>query len=478
MPTQLQNPGVYIQELKPFPGSIIAAETAIPAFIGYTSIAAYQGKNLINIPTKVTSLAEYETFFGTAFTSQFTVKADFSVKIKDNHSFHLYNSIRLFYANGGDACYIISVGTYNNKRNGLPIDEQLLIQGLNTLVNNYEPTLIVIPDAIILGESCYSKVYIPVLAHCASMQSCFAILDLVKPQTESDTANIISGFRERIGQNDLSYGAAYYPWLQTHIVTPNEVTFQNIDNLINLDKLLPEPKAKDLITRYETLANPTDEDKNQYHISLGNASPVYLKILESIRLQLNLLPPSGAMAGIYTTVDNTNGIWQSPANVMLNSVDMPNINISDSTQEPINVDPKTGKSVNAIRNFSGRGTMVWGARTLDGNSMDYLYINIRRTLIMIEQSLKTGARILIFEPNDATTWITMKSAMTSFLNDLWKQGALMGASPNDAYDVQIGLGSSMTSADISDGVLRVRLNIAVSRPGEFITITFEQTQAK
>jgi len=95
--------------------------------------------------------------------------------------------------------------------------------------------------------------------------------------------------------------------------------------------------------------------------------------------------------------------------------------------------------------------LVWGARTLDGNSQDWRYINVRRTLIMIEQSLKLACSAYVFEANDSGTWITIKSMINNFLDNLWKQGALAGAVPEEVFDVQIGLGTTMTPNDILDG---------------------------
>ena len=95
---------------------------------------------------------------------------------------------------------------------------------------------------------------------------------------------------------------------------------------------------------------------------------------------------------------------------------------------------------------------------------------------MIEQSLKLAARSFVFEPNDSGTWVTMKSMMNNFLTNLWKQGALAGAVPEQAYSVQVGLGITMTPVDILDGILRITVLVAVVRPAEFIVITFQQQQ--
>ena len=167
------------------------------------------------------------------------------------------------------------------------------------------------------------------------------------------------------------------------------------------------------------------------------------------------------MAGLYTAVDSSRGVWKTPANVSVNMVNAPSVDISSEQQEDLNVDVMAGKSINVIRTFPGIGTLVWGGRTLDGNSQDWRYINVRRTLIMIEQSLKLSARAYVFEPNDANTWVTVKCMMNNFLTNLWKQGALAGAVPEQAFDVQIGLGSTMTATDILDGKMLISVKVAI-----------------
>ena len=162
----------------------------------------------------------------------------------------------------------------------------------------------------------------------------------------------------------------------------------------------------------------------------------------------------------------------------MNEVISPAIKISHHEQEDLNVGALSGKSVNAIRTFPGVGTLVWGGRTLDGNSLDWRYINVRRTMIMFEQSIKHALQAYTFEPNDANTWVRVKSMIENFLTDKWKQGALAGAAPSDAFDVQVGLGMTMTSLDILEGKMLVTVKLAVVRPAEFIVVTFEQQMTK
>jgi uncharacterized protein len=215
----------------------------------------------------------------------------------------------------------------------------------------------------------------------------------------------------------------------------------------------------------------------QLNKTLNAVSSVYPSILRVLQKKLNMLPPSSSMAGVYTMVDNTRGVWKAPANLSLSGVISPTVNITNEDQEDLNVTTQ-GKSINAIRSFVGEGVLVWGARTLDGNSLDWRYVNVRRTMIMIQESVKQASKACVFEPNVANTWVTLKSMIRNFLTSVWKRGGLAGASPDDAFGVFVGLGETMTADDILEGILRVSVLLAISRPAEFIEITFEQQMQK
>ena len=488
-------PGVNIEDQNAFPNPVVAVQTEVPVFIGYTDMAERNGESLARKAVRITSIAEYSAFFGKGFKSKFVIadsepnqkevtftidKTEKVLKFKENNTFYLYHAIRLFYANGGASAYIISIGTYRDKPDGFEISAGDIIGSdgkpgaLDFLLNEPEPTLVLIPDAISLGEDCYSTIYTRVLAHCQQVQSRFAIFDLVQPLAADQTDIIVASFRDKIGINALNYGAAYYPWLKTTIIEANEIDFENIDPTTDLGALLPEEGAKDAVSRFKQKTDPDDKDKRNYHLSLKANSSTYVRILEEVKNKLNELPPSGAMAGIYTMVDSTGGVWKAPANVSLSMVSAPSVNISNEEQEKLNIDEISGKSINVIRLFSGIGTLVWGARTLDGNSQDWRYINVRRTLIMIEQSLKLAARMYVFEPNDANTWATIKSMFNNFLFNLWKQGALAGAVPEQAFSVAVGLGETISPGDIINGIMMITVLVAVVHPSEFIVLTFEQ----
>lgn len=488
-------PGVYINDKNTFPTAVIAAETAIPVFIGYTEKAELNGKSLVYIPTRITSLAEFVEYFGKGFNSQFTVDApsipgektfkigekDQVVKINPEQVALLYHAIRLFYNNGGNTCYILAVDTYGDKPDGFTISLNDFTAKNNqnvfsVLENEYEPTIVVLPDVISLGKPAY-ELYKLVLEHCLKMQNRFGIFDVynnIGNSAEQDSKE----FRESIGTENLIYGAAYYPYLKTSVIQIDEVNYQNLDASVKLERLLPEENAKKIVKTFAALKPEelTTDAKINYHQSLKAASPTYVSMMEEIRSKLNLLPPSAAIAGIFTFTDAARGVWKAPANVSLSMVNEPATAISNEEQQMLNLDVTTGKSINAIRSFPDIGTLVWGARTLDGNNQDFKYINVRRTLMMIGASLKLAIKSYVFEANDGNTWITISSMTNNFLFNLWKQGALAGESPEQAYNVQVGLGSTMTPDDILDGILRITVMVAVVRPAEFVVLTFQQQQ--
>ena len=206
---------------------------------------------------------------------------------------------------------------------------------------------------------------------------------------------------------------------------------------------------------------------------LKTVSPVYNDILFQMKDSLNTLPPAAAIAGVYTTVDNSVGVFKAPANISLAAVTRPAVNITSAEQENLNL-PLNGKAINAIRPFVGKGTLVWGARTLDGNSQDWRYINVRRTMIMMEQSIKYACEPFVFRPNDVNTWLAVRGMIRSFLRGQWQQGALVGNTEDEAFQVEVGLGSTMTPQDVLDGYMKVTVKVAISRPAEFIVITFQQ----
>lgn len=535
----MKTPGVYIVEKNAFPNSVVEAATAIPAFIGITEKAENGSDSLSGKPWKISSMTEFYKYFGREPESVFTLsivdktdkadetdetdkadkadeKAIYTIAgdkkilqvVKPKNQYTLYYNMVMFFANGGGTCYIVSVGTY---KQGDTLDKAKVNTALEALEKEQEITMIIVPEAVNVADC--KDIQQLVLGHCGKMQNRFSIFDIQPKASENEImSKQIETFQTNIGSNFLSYGAAYYPWLNTSVLADNDITGsivtwncsetvpdlkdffnsnsqlpqfiqQSLTEIANVKKVLQEEEkdADGKVVKEKMDRDYTKEEKLQMKNDLHNALlqnwPAYQLLVKKVKDYLNLLPPSASMAGIYTMVDNTRGVWKAPANVSVNYVNSPTEVIDNAIQENLNA-PMNGKAINAIRTFVGEGIKVWGARTLDGNSLDWRYINVRRTMLFLEESVKNAARAYVFEPNDANTWINMKCMIENFLRNTWKRGGLAGAVPEDAFSVHIGLGDTMTPEDILEGIMRITVLVAISHPAEFIEITFQQQMQK
>lgn len=546
---QMKTPGVYIVEKSAFPNSVVEAPTAIPAFIGITEKAQNGADSLSGKPWKITSMTEFQQYFGGAPAPEFALsvidspekdatetfygiestfkdengKTRFLRVVNRSNPYSLYYHMVMFFANGGGTCYIVSIGTYNEKDakgNLIKVDKDNVKKALDDLKKEQEITMVVVPEAASTPDC--KDIQTQMLAHCGEMMNRFAILDVQPKTTGNETMDDqIKTFRTNVGANYLSYGAAYYPWLNTSVLSDKDIdgTVLTWDYTQEAPVLNPffDPKSgfpKYFSSAFEEIKKgkktvlkekvdengqpeidkdtdkkimvETEEDctadelaalKNNLHNALLQNFPGYQYIVNKVREKLNLLPPSAAMAGLYTMMDNTRGVWKAPANVSVNYVNSPTENIDNAMQEDLNM-PMNGKAVNAIRTFPGEGIKVWGARTLDGNSQDWRYVNVRRTMMFLEESVKNAAKAYVFEPNVAATWMNVRSMIDNFLRSVWKRGGLAGATPEDAYEIHVGLGDTMTANDILDGIMRITVLVAITRPAEFIEITFQQQMQK
>jgi phage tail sheath protein FI len=150
----------------------------------------------------------------------------------------------------------------------------------------------------------------------------------------------------------------------------------------------------------------------------------------------------------------------------------PVVDIDNQRQDTLNADPEYGKSINSIRLFSGKGTVVWGARTLAGNDNEWRYVPVHRFFIMVKESLRKSTSWIVFEPNNSGTWLKISGMIEKYLTQKWQEGALAGITPNVAFYVKCGVGTSMTDQDILEGRIRIEVGLAMLRPAEFIVLRF------
>ena len=530
MANAYKTPGVYVEEISTLPASVAQVATAIPAFIGYTEKAEKLNGDPITGPHRITSLLEYESLFGgpepeTTITvavsedddGKRTVKA---IEPSAKSIFLMYYGMKMYFMNGGGPCYIVSVGNYKDEDgNTITISDSDLEGGLISLEKEDEPTLIVFPDGPnIARESSYYTLQSASLAQCNKLKDRFSIIDL--HMSGDDPAE---KFRNSLSSDYLKYGAAYYPNLKTTIgyfykdgdvmvdfpdsqtETIYTLAQSDIDNwpsdsddsdtgLSGNQKtelaaaiagkeyateedfkgafpssIMKDTKIAALVTAAETTRTVADK-------SLDNIKDENNELYNLISVELDqlfiTLPPSSTMAGVYARVDNDRGVWKAPANVTLTGVIEPSEKITHEAQENLNIDPTSGKSINAIRAFTGKGVLVWGARTLAGNDNEWRYIPVRRLFNMVEESVKKATEFVVFEPNDANTWVRVKAMIENYLTGLWRAGALAGAKTDQAFFVNVGLGTTMTAQDILEGRMIIEIGMAAVRPAEFIIIRF------
>jgi len=446
-----RTPDVYIEEISVFPPSVAEVETAIPAFIGYTERAVDEaGRSLANQPTKIFSFAEYEQYFGGPATPAIAVAlttdgAGYRAAVTPpTLTYLLYHAVKMFFDNGGGKCYIVAVGGYANPA---AVQVAELQAGLAAVAMEDEPTLLVAPEAVQLGSADYGALAEAMLAQCGLLKDRFAILDLYEGGV-AQTPAALTANRTLLGNNNLKYGAVYYPHVRSrmrHAVRTDET---------NVDVAIDAAGAVDL----GTLRVPN--------------TAAYNAARQALTDHYIVLPPSGAVAGVYAATDTARGVWKAPANVGLANVIEPVVKLDNARQDGLNVDSTTGKSINAIRAFAGKGTLVWGARTLAGNDNEWRYVPVRRFFNMVEESVKKSTYWAVFEPNDANTWVKVRGMIENYLTQKWREGALAGATTRDAFFVRCGLGTTMNAQDILEGRMNVEIGMAAVRPAEFIILKF------
>lgn len=196
----------------------------------------------------------------------------------------------------------------------------------------------------------------------------------------------------------------------------------------------------------------------------------WIQIFDRAAKKPGFIPPSGAVMGIYARTDNTRGVHKAPANETVYCTGL-KVNYTKSEQDILNPE-----GINLIRQIPGQGIRVWGARTASSNST-FRYINVRRLFIYVEESIKANTNWVVFEPNDVTLWTRVNLTVSTFLDNMWRNGMLAGATPSEGYFVEIG-SNTMTKDDIMNGRLICNIGIAPVRPAEFVIFRVSQLTAE
>jgi uncharacterized protein len=480
----LATPGVYIQEIPVIPQDIVSVPTAVPVFVGYTQTAMQGNKSLAGLPFQIESMLDYINYFGTALpepglvvtidNTQTTPLITATTDPTKQSKYLMYYAAQLYFDNGGSMCYILSIGPYSSSN---------LINGQDYLDPNsklFSPvleqytdiTLVVCPDALGLPTAqSYYSLQNAVLAHCFKMLNRMAVMDVYRDPKNPTWQEDVQFLRN--AQNPAGPAGATFPGLQVPAPSPENFKYGAVYFPRVLTTLTFNLDYTQIVVNY--LPAGSSPSTTMAALKIAN-NQLYYQADNYLQNQLEMLMPvAPAMVGIYASIDDTFGVWKAPANTSVTDAVDVEQQVSAFDQGGLNVDPVTGMSINAIRSFPGRGpAIVWGARTLAGNDNEWRYISVRRFFFMVEQSIKDALEPFVFETNDVNTWTKVTAMISTYLTELWRQGALMGTTTKDAFVVQVGLGITMTQQDVLDGRMIVLIQLAVVRPAEFIVLQFEQ----
>jgi len=266
-------------------------------------------------------------------------------------------------------------------------------------------------------------------------------------------------------------------------------SFKNVDdvNIISIPGITDQSIINELIIHCETMKDRfavLDSEKgvdlkgiklqrNLYDSKYAAIYYPWLSIYDPLSKTKINVPPSGHICGVYARSDTERGVHKAPANETLNGIlGLEKVgetvrSITKGQQDTLNPN-----GINCIRAFPGRGIRVWGARTISSDSL-WKYINIRRLFLFLEESIDEGTQWVVFEPNDEKLWARVRQTITQFLTQVWKDGALMGTTPEEAFFVKCDR-TTMTQNDIDNGRLIVMIGVSPVKPAEFVIFRIAQ----
>lgn len=435
MPTVTTVPGIYIEEDASPAISVSQSATAVPLFVG--RFLPLNGSSSVAI-TRISSWLDFCQKFSATSTESASVEIA-STTTSDPYTYDIKSTevtfataaiaLQLYFQNGGGACYIFPLDDISSDEGKAQLTA---LPGLADEAG--EITLFAVPEK----EAAYqTAVYGALMASLEQAKGYFLLAD-------SQDGKVPSGL------SSSSHIAVYYPAL-------------NVSSSLTLED------ASVAITGYKNADNNKSASTlaELKSVDADLAAKVTLALQDAIPASLSV-SPSVLMAGVYCKVDRERGVWKAPANVVLNGINDVSVRVTDDAQGTMNE-----AGVNVIRYFSGRGVVVWGARTQQDED-NWRYIPVRRLFDAAERDIKKALRPMVFEPNNQLTWKRVQAAIEHYLYSLWQQGGLAGNKAEEAYFVRIGKDITMTQEYINQGKMIVQVGMAAVRPAEFIVLQFTQ----
>jgi len=517
MPGPYLTPGVYIEELPSGSRPIQGVGTSVAAFLGFTQACADEDRGR---PVFIASWADYEEKFG-SFVDDF----------------FLPHSVYGYFLNGGRSCYVLSLATLAdaqaNSKGGVSSANLLTAGGGRALELSTKSPGASVEIADATGDGASEEQFKVIFkapgqndlvvdnltmepAPKGSAKSAVAELKKVRglTVTEGDAAGSALERRPKNGVYQMStalavplasaktfqgnasartgLGALEEIADVTMLICPDLMgvyqkskrTKEDLEAVAAVQNamlahcaqmkdrfaILDAPPGMSVQEIYDwrmTGANFSKDDGKYgalYYPWIAIANP----LARNGGDKSILVPPSGHLAGVYARVDSERGVHKAPANETVRGAIRLERQLIDSEQAKLNP-----YSVNCIRAFPGRGILVWGARTLTEASSEWRYINVRRLFNYIEESIYEGTQWVVFEPNDMDLWERVKRTITAFLTNVWRDGALFGATPEEAFYVKCDADLNPPSRR-DNGELVVEVGIAPVKPAEFVIFRFRQ----
>jgi uncharacterized protein len=507
MPTYL-TPGVYVEEVPSTSKPIEGVGTSIAAFVGLAPGGP------INTPMRISNWTQFAKIFG-------------DPNEPDNGPFmdgaYLAHSVYGFFQNGGGLCWVVRVGasdgTDARPQAALPAAADKSIEAFHAEAlkdvdggvkvelseepsagEDAEPTYKLVVDAGGDGREEYEGLTLKKgrqnLATKVNSASKFikitetAGLPDARPATGTYTLSAPSAAAEEVEASDFEGDVARRQGMGG-LSAVDEITMVCMPDAMTLgangdDSALRDLQGKmiahcegagDRMAILDAPPNKLPQEILDWRLnSAGYDSKFatlyypWIEVMNPLSNQPMLVPPSGHVAGVWCRTDTNRGVHKAPANEVVMGANGLGFQVTQGEQGGLN---KVG--INCIRSFPGRGIRIWGARTLSSDP-EWRYINVRRLFNYIAESIMEGTQWSVFEPNDERLWMQLRVAASNFLTRTWREGALFGATPDQAFFVKCDSETNPPEV-IEAGQVICEIGIAPVKPAEFVVFRLSQFSA-
>lgn len=432
--TKLRAPGIHMEEVATGPRPIESVGTSIVAAIGVAPAADQRVLQIVPI----TNMSEFRRIFVDPAISDDELPA----------STDLAKAIDGFYQNGDGLCMVVNLGP------GSGIVE--LRAALTQMEARDEVSLVIAP-----GMSDHAS-HVAVLDHCLKMQDRFAILD---PSGKVDDVKALT----LVAATPIDDADAPPPPPRSRATKKSTASIATDKDEGDADS---DPAQADDESPPSTppLGSPAASGAVRPPLSTYGAfyyPRIYIN--DPLDGSVTVAPPSGHLAGVYARVDQRRGVHKAPANEGIAGA----LNLEDFINKHQQAQLNTA-GVNIIRTFPRQGIRIWGARTLAEAADEYRYINVRRLIIMIKESIEAGTNWIVFEPNDFQLWSLIRRDVTAFLTRVWRDGALLGRTPSEAFFVRCDRETN-PDENIDAGEVTIEIGLAPVKPAEFVVFKVSQS---